>query len=365
MARGGRKRIKGRGVPHEAMEDRKRKAVVLLSGGLDSMLAARLMLDQGIHVEGINFFTGFCVEGHTHAVRHDRRARPVRNNALHSAEQLGIRLHIVEVIEEYKDVVLNPRHGYGAHLNPCLDCKSFMVGRARQWMEEHDFDFIVTGEVLGQRPMSQRRDTFPVVARESGALDRLLRPLCAKLLPPTLPEREGWVDRERLLGLSGRNRKPQIAMAGAHGYEYAQPAGGCCFLTDPNYTKKLRDLWGSRGERRYDFDDIMLLKIGRHLRPRPSFKLIIGREEGENRFLEGYRNRFTHFWTPDHNGPLALLQGEVDDGDLDLACAIVARFGQGRAVQRVRVAVGRPDGSRHDREVAPLPAHALAADWYL
>ncbi len=347
------------------MDHRKHKAVVLLSGGLDSLLAARLMLDQGIHVEGINFFTGFCVEGHTHAVRRDRQDRQVRNSALRSAEQLGIRLHIIEVIDAYKDVVLNPRHGYGAHLNPCLDCKAFMVGRARSWMEEHGFDFIVTGEVLGQRPMSQRRDTFPVVARESGAWDRLLRPLSAKLLAPTLPEREGWVDRGRLLGLSGRNRKPQIALAGAYGYEYAQPAGGCCFLTDANYTRKLRDLWASRGERRYDFDDIMLLKIGRHLRPHPSFKLIIGREEGENRFLEGYRNRFVHLCAAEYNGPLALLQGDADDAGLDLACAITARFGQGRSAASVRVAVGRPDGSRHERVVAPLPANALAADWYL
>lgn len=347
------------------METGKRKAVVLLSGGLDSLLAARLMLDQGIHVEGINFFTGFCVEGHTHAVRRDRQDRVLRNSALHSAEQLGIRLHIIEVIDEYKDVVLNPRHGYGAHLNPCLDCKGFMVGKARAWMEQNGFDFIVTGEVLGQRPMSQRRDTFPVVARESGAFDRLLRPLCARLLAPTLPEREGWVDRERLLALSGRSRKPQIALASTYGFEYAQPAGGCCFLTDENYAHKLKDLWQSRGERRYDFDDIMLLKIGRHLRPRPHFKLIIGREEGENRFLEGYRNRFVHLWATEHNGPMVLLQGDADEADLDLAAAITARFGQGRGAASVCVAVGRPHGTEVRRDVKPLPAHALAADWYL
>jgi len=346
-------------------ENGQRKAVVLLSGGLDSLLAARLMLDQGIHVEGINFFTGFCVEGHTHAIRHDRAARGVRNNALHSAEQLGIRLHIIDVIDDYKDVVLNPRHGYGAHLNPCLDCKGFMVGRARSWMEDHGFDFIVTGEVLGQRPMSQRRDTFPIIARESGAEDRLLRPLCAKLLPPTLPEREGWVDRDLLLGLHGRNRKPQIALAEAHGLEYAQPAGGCCFLTDENYAHKLKDLWNSRGERRYDFDDIMLLKIGRHLRPRPHFKLIVGREAGENRFLEGYRKRFIHMWAVDHNGPLVLLQGSVEEGDLDLAASITARFGQGRAESSVRIAIGGPDDFKDERQVAPLAAHALATHWYL
>ena len=347
------------------MENRKRQAIVLLSGGLDSLLAARLMLDQGIHVEGINFFTGFCVEGHTHAIRRDRKDRAVRNNALHSAEQLGIRLHMIDVIDDYKDVVLNPRHGYGAHLNPCLDCKAFMVGRARSWIEEHGFDFIVTGEVLGQRPMSQRRDTFPVVARESGALDRLVRPLSARLLPPTLPEREGWVDRERLLGLSGRNRKPQIALARAYGFDYAQPAGGCCFLTDENYAHKLRDLWASRGARRYDFDDIMLLKIGRHLRPHPSFKLIIGREEGENRFLEGYRHRFAHLWATEHKGPLVLFQGDANETNLDLACAITARFGQGRSKARVRVAVGEPGGLTRERDVTPLPAHALAAEWYL
>jgi len=184
-----------------------RKAVALISGGLDSMLAAKIVLDQGIHVEGINFFTGFCVEGHTHAIRHKDRSRPKRNNALWVAETLGIKLHIVDVIEEYKQVVLNPKHGYGANLNPCLDCKTYMVTKAREWMEANDFDFIVTGEVIGQRPMSQRRDTMPVVAQDSGANDRLLRPLSAKLLPPTLPERSGWVNREALRGLNGRSRK--------------------------------------------------------------------------------------------------------------------------------------------------------------
>lgn len=348
------------------MQQGTRKAIVLLSGGLDSLLAARLMLDQGLHVEGINFFTGFCVEGHTHAIRRDRADRVVRNNALYAAEQLGIRLHIIDVIEEYKDVVLNPRHGYGAHLNPCIDCKGFMVRHARVWMEEHGFDFIVTGEIVGQRPKSQRRDTFPIIAQESGAFDRLLRPLSAKLLPPTLPERLGWVDREQLLGLHGRNRKPQMALAKRHDLTYAQPAGGCCFLTDQSYAHKLKDLWASRGERRYDFDDIMLLKIGRHLRPRPHFKLIVGREEGENRFLEGYRNRFVHLRATEHRGPLVLLQGDVKDGDLDLAAAITARFGQGREGLSVRVAIGYPDtDTLQYREVCPLKPEALAEQWYL
>ncbi|MCW8959897.1 MAG: tRNA (5-methylaminomethyl-2-thiouridylate)-methyltransferase, partial [Gammaproteobacteria bacterium] len=275
-----------------------RKAVALISGGLDSLLAAKVILEQGIHVEGINFFTGFCVEGHTHAIRKRDKARPKRNNALWSAEQLGIKLHIIDIVEEYKDVLLNPKHGYGANMNPCLDCKIFMVHKALEWAQKNGFDFIITGEVIGQRPMSQRKETMPVVARESGAEDRLLRPLCAKNLPPTLPEREGWVDREKLYNFSGRNRKPQMALAKQFGFEdYASPAGGCCFLTDEAYSRKLIDLWKGRGNREYEMDDIMLLKVGRHIRPAPHYKLIVSREEGENNFLLGYRKQFIHLFT--------------------------------------------------------------------
>ncbi|MCH8106565.1 MAG: tRNA (5-methylaminomethyl-2-thiouridylate)-methyltransferase, partial [Proteobacteria bacterium] len=153
-----------------------KKAVALISGGLDSLLAAKLIQDQGIHVEGINFYTGFCVEGHTHAIRKKDRNRVKRNNALWVAEQLGIKLHIIDIIEEYKDVVINPKHGYGANLNPCLDCKIFMVRKAHEWLQKNDFDFIITGEVMGQRPMSQRKNTMPVIPAESGAEDLLLRP---------------------------------------------------------------------------------------------------------------------------------------------------------------------------------------------
>lgn len=340
--------------------------MALLSGGLDSLLAVRLILEQGIHVEALNFFTGFCVEGHTHAIRQRSGDKPKRNNALWAAKQLGIKLHIIDVIDDYKDVVINPKHGYGAHLNPCLDCKGFMVGKARVWMEANGFDFIVTGEVIGQRPMSQRRDTLPVVARESGAFDRLLRPLCAKLLPETLPEREGWVDREKLLGLNGRNRKPQIALAEHYGFtDYAQPAGGCCFLTDPNYTRRLSDLWARRGDKQYELDDIMLLKVGRHLRPRPHFKLIIGREQGENNFLSGYRREFTHLSAADHEGPLVLVDGTVSDDDLELSARLTARFGQGRDCTRVKVTITDRAGASRQLEVAPLPNDQIQPDWYL
>ncbi|HJP10580.1 MAG: hypothetical protein QGI35_02235 [Arenicellales bacterium] len=341
------------------------RAVALISGGLDSMLAARVISDQGIHVEGLNFFTGFCVEGHTHAIRNRDRKRAKRNNALWVAEQLGIKLHIIDVIEEYKEVVINPKHGYGANMNPCLDCKSFMVRKAREWMTAHDFDFIITGEVVGQRPMSQRRSTFPVVQRESGAGDLLLRPLCAKRQPPTLPERQGWVDREALFDFNGRSRRPQIALAATLGIEeYAQPAGGCCFLTDSAYSRKLRDLWQSRGDKHYELDDIMLLKVGRHIRPRPHFKLIIARDSGETHYLQGYRRRFNHLTMTSHSGPLTLLEGEVTAADIELAARIAARFGQGRDAERV-VFDAVVDGLTSGLSVQPLAPENVQPEWYL
>jgi len=345
---------------------RQPKAVALISGGLDSLLAARVVMEQGVHVEGINFYTGFCVEGHTHAIRKKDRARPKRNNALWSAEQLGIKLHIVDIIDEYKDVVINPQHGYGSNLNPCLDCKIFMVSKAREWIAANGFDFILTGEVIGQRPMSQRKDTMPVIARASGAGERLVRALSARNLPPTLPETEGWLDRERLYGFSGRSRKPQMALARKFGFEdYAQPAGGCCFLTDKQYSVKLADLWATRGKREYDLDDIMLLKVGRHLRPRPNFKIIVGREEGENRFLEGYRKRFVHMLPISHTGPLVLLDGAVSADDIELAARLTARFSQGRDADRVTIEVNRQSGATRSLDVVPLPSDEIPAGWYL
>ncbi|MDH3453239.1 MAG: tRNA (5-methylaminomethyl-2-thiouridylate)-methyltransferase [Gammaproteobacteria bacterium] len=347
------------------MQHHKRKALALISGGLDSMLAAQVVREQGIHVEGINFFTGFCVEGHTHAIRKRDARKPKRNNALWVAERLGIKLHIIDIVEPYKDIVANPKHGYGANLNPCLDCKIFMIGKAAEWIAEHGFDFIVTGEVVGQRPKSQRKETMPLVARASGARDRLLRPLSARNLPATLAEREGWIDREALYGFSGRSRKPQMQLAARYGFsDYAQPAGGCCFLTDASYATKLQDLWDHRGSKRYELDDIMLLKVGRHLRPRPHFKMIVAREEGEVRFLEGYRKQFTHLRTVSHSGPLTLIEGETDDDDLALAAAIAARFSQGRDADTVEVSVhsGERTTSLH---VRPLGAEQVQLAWYV
>ena len=344
-----------------------KKAIALISGGLDSMLAAKVIQEQGVHVEGLNFYTGFCVEGHTHAIREKRRVKPRRNNALWVAEQLGIKLHIIDVSAEYKDIVINPKYGYGQNLNPCLDCKIFMVDKARAWgFVDRGFDFVITGEVIGQRPKSQRKETMPLIARESGTDDLLLRPLCAKNLPPTRPEREGWVDRAALHGFHGRNRKPQMALAESFGFsDYAQPAGGCCFLTDAQYASKLQDLWDARGERDYELDDIMLLKVGRHIRPASRYKLIVGREEGENRFLEGYRKRFLHLRTTEFRGPLALIDGAPQPGDVTLAARILARYSQGRTAPRVDVSAHHTNGVVEMLNVAPLPPTELPAAWHV
>jgi tRNA U34 2-thiouridine synthase MnmA/TrmU len=345
---------------------KQRKAISLISGGLDSMLATRAIMEQGIHVEGINFFTGFCVEGHTHAIRKKDQQKPKRNNALWVAEQLGIKLHIVDVIEPYKDVLLNPKHGYGANMNPCLDCKCFMVSQALEWIREHDFDFIITGEVVGQRPKSQRAKTMPIVQEQSGAGDLLVRPLCAKKLPPTLPERKGWIDREQLFAFSGRTRKPQMQLAKQYNIkDYATPAGGCCFLTDETYSRKLVDMWQARSDRDYDLDDIMLLKVGRHIRPRSNFKLIVGREEGENKYLEGYKKQFAYIRSTSHTGPLVLVDGQLSDDDLELAARLTARFGQGKSADHVELMAVFPDGTTKQINVEPLPPNQLKQEWYV
>jgi tRNA U34 2-thiouridine synthase MnmA/TrmU len=207
---------------------------------------------------------------------------------------------------------------------------------------------------------------MPIIQRESGAGDKLLRPLCAKLLDPTLPEREGWVDREKLHAFHGRSRKPQMDLAQHFGFtEYAQPAGGCCFLTDASYSDKLSDLWQSRGTRLYDLDDIMLLKVGRHLRPRPHFKLIVGREEGENNFMEGYRKQFTHVRIISHEGPLVLIDGQTNADDLELAARIAARYSQGREADSIEAEINFTNGDIRCLRVAPMRASEIPQEWYV
>lgn len=344
----------------------KKKAVALISGGLDSMLAAKVILDQGIEVIGLNFYTGFCHSGHTSSIRNQKKGKIKRNDALWVAEQLGIQLHIEDIVEEYKDIVINPKYGYGQHVNPCLDCKVFMVKKAMEWMNDNGYDFLITGEVAGQRPKSQKRHLMPVVEKEAGADDLLLRPLCAHLLDETLPEREGWVDREKLFGFSGRSRKPQMQLAKDFSIaEFAQPAGGCCVLTDGNYARRMEDMWAHRGNKSYDLDDIVLLKAGRHLRLSKDVKIILSRDASENLFLQGYKYRFTSLYVCSHPSPLVLIEGKVDKAMLEFIAKICARFSQGREETIVDVKVEEKDGKTYEMQVSPFKPEDINSEWYL
>lgn len=342
------------------------RALGLLSGGLDSTLAVKVLQEQGIVVECVNFHTGFCIQSHTGSMRNPKPgAAPPRHDALFAADKLGIRLHMVDIAEDYVRIVTNPKYGYGKNLNPCLDCKIFMVQKAMEMKHSMGFHFLFTGEVMGQRPMSQRRDTLPKIDRESGAAGWLLRPLTALRLPPTEPEKRGWVDRNRLLGFSGRSRKPQMALAAQLGVQdYPSPAGGCCFLTDENYARKLQDLWQYRGSKAYSMEDVLLLKAGRHVRPAVHYKLIIGRDESENHFLSGFVSGRILLRSLDLPGPLTLVEGSPSDEELTLACRLAARFGKGRDLSEVAMVVER-EGRQEVRRVTPMAGHEILQAWYV
>src|SRR5512134_2669451 len=210
------------------------RAIGMISGGLDSTLALALVRRQGIEVKAVNFYTGLCIT-ETQRRKGGRADGTIpQNEALRAAADLEVDVEYVDISgPEYLEMLLHPRYGYGANANPCVDCRIFMMRKAKEIMEREGADFVFTGEVLGQRPKSQRRDTLRIVERESGLTGRLVRPLSAKLLEPTLPEKAGLLDRERLEDISGRSRQRQMALARELGIEdWPQPAGGCCYLTD-------------------------------------------------------------------------------------------------------------------------------------
>jgi tRNA-uridine 2-sulfurtransferase len=316
--------------------ERRVKAIALISGGLDSTLALALVKRQGVEVKAVNFYTGFCIT-ETQRRKGGRADGSVpRNEALRAAADLEVEVEYVDISASgYLDMLVHPKYGYGANANPCVDCRVFMMTRARQIMEEEGAQFVFTGEVLGQRPKSQRRDTLRIIERDSGLDGRLLRPLSAKLLPPTIPEREGLVDRERLEAISGRSRQRQMQLARELGVvDWPQPAGGCCYLTDESFARKFFDILDARsaaGEaRRIERDDVVLLSTGRHFRLSPSAKLVVGRTEAENALLERYAAGRARLEARDLLGPVALVEGEPTWEERQLAARIVARYGKGK-----------------------------------
>jgi len=334
------------------------KAIGLISGGLDSTLALALMKRQGILVKAVNFYTGFCVT----ETQRRKGGRPdgtvPRNEALRAAADLEVEIEYVDVSgREYLDMLVHPKYGYGANANPCVDCRVFMMRRAREIMEREGAHFVFTGEVLGQRPKSQRRDTLRAIERDSGLEGRLLRPLSAKLLKPTLPEVEGLVDRRQLLDISGRSRLRQMALAKELGIEdYPQPAGGCCYLTDESFARKFFDVLDAREargeERRLEQEEVLLLSTGRHFRLSPRAKLIVGRSEVENALLERHAGGRARLEAQGVLGPVALVEGLPTWEERQQASRIVARYGKGKDLAVVTVEWREGDLVEHYR-VAP------------
>lgn len=302
-----------------------RKCIAMLSGGLDSILAIKLMQEQGIEVQAVNFSIDFCA-----CIMQDGE-----NVATKAAKMLGVPVKVVDVTEEYLTVLKNPKHGYGANINPCIDCKIFMLKKAKEMMPEVGASFIVTGEVLGERPMSQRLDALNIIARDAGVKGLLLRPLSAKLLDPTMPEKDGVVDREKLLDISGRSRKPQFALAAKYGIkEYPNPAGGC-LLTDPGFTDRVMDLIKND---ELTTANLKLLTAGRHFRLSPKTKLAVGREQKDNEaLLSMVKKEDVIFKLKDHQGPIGVLRGSYDDNILSLGASIVAYHTKFRNEPSLRV----------------------------
>ena len=291
-----------------------RKCIALLSGGLDSMLAIRIMQEQGIEVEALNFKTVFtCCQDQSALMARER----------------GVQLTVLSQEDDYLDLVRDPRFGYGKGANPCVDCRIYMFEKARLYLDQQDADFMVSGEVVGQRPMSQKRRDLEVISHHSGNNELLLRPLSAKLLPPTKPETEGWVDRDQLYGFFGRSRKGLIQLAQRLGLkEIPTPSTGCS-LTEPRFSRKVFDLIQiESAPKRWDFE---ILKTGRHFRFDEKTKVVVGRDESENDQLE-YAHRMPEATSsaivrPENFvGPSALVVGPLTESVQHYAAGLVRRY---------------------------------------
>ena len=319
----------------------KGRGLSLLSGGLDSQLAVCVLREQGLYVEGVVFSSPFFKI----------------DAAKKAAAQLRLPLHVVAFTRDILELLESPPHGFGGAMNPCIDCHARMIRRAGEMMTAKGFDFVATGEVLNQRPMSQTRKSLAQVAADAGLDGRLLRPLSALQLEPTLPETEGIVDREQLLGLSGRSRKPQMELAKKFGLiEYPSPAGGC-LLTEKGFCRKLTDLKTHEGLT--DERHAWLLLYGRHFRLPDGAKCIVGRDSRDNATLKDMRhNSDVLLHTVDVPGPTALLPSGASPADIALAASICATYGDRGERQQAIVRIHTTE-STHEINAPSLPRERL------
>ncbi|MFA6617667.1 MAG: hypothetical protein WCT23_01170 [Candidatus Neomarinimicrobiota bacterium] len=325
---------------------KKIKAIGLLSGGLDSVLAAALIRDQGIEVTGLLIRTGFT----DHKEISDDGKRSVES----TAKALGIKFRIENIQDEYWQTLLYPKYGYGKNVNPCLDCHLHMLNVAARVMQEEGADFVFTGEVIGQRPKSQLAHQMKISLQESGIEGRLLRPLSALRLEPTIPEIEGWVDRDKLKGFEGRGRKPQLELAKELGVEdLAVAAGGNCYLVIPEYSARFKDLLKYNGKDNFPKEDAPLLKMGRHFRISENAKLVISRDESEYHLFQAYRKGRYYFELVDVIGGVAIGSGNFSEKDLELSAALLARYSKSKAGDEVKVNISK-DGEQKELFVSTL-----------
>ena len=292
------------------------RALALFSGGLDSVLAMKLIVDQGIDVIAVNINTGF---GSTN----DRR-----EHMQNMCDQIGVKLEILDLRQEFLDEVLfDPKYGYGKNFNPCIDCHGFMFRYTSVLLKKYDASFMISGEVVGQRPMSQRKEAMAQVASLSNNNDDLiLRPLSAKLFEPTKPEREGWVNRDKLLDISGRNRERQLTLAKEIGLENFESPGGGCLLTDIQFSNRLSEFVKND---KMEVSDIDTLKAGRHLRLPNGAKLIVGRHKEDNEKLQSTKSdKYIPLRIIDTSGPFCLLESSASEDDKQLASKIIITYGK-------------------------------------
>ena len=298
------------------------KAVGLISGGLDSALAVKIVKDLGVEVHGVYFSMPWgCCD---------------KQKAIDAAEKLGVKFVVLQLDERYLEMVKKPKHGYGSALNPCVDCRVHMFSRAQSYMASIGADFVFTGEVLGQRPMSQMRHSMRTIEKESNLTGRLLRPLCAQLLDPTIPEQEGLIDRDKLLALNGRSRQEQIKLAQEFNItDYLAPAGGC-LLTDKNFARRMKDTL-DHGYR--NFRETISLKWGKHFRISKDFKAILGRDESENEAILTYAHQDDFiFEVENKKGPTLILKGYNPSPEvLDIAAGLVSRFSSNKDISQFAV----------------------------
>lgn len=291
------------------------KALALFSGGLDSMLAIKLITSQGIEVKALNINIGFGGTSDKSEIMTKRAA------------MAGASFEMIDVRNAYlQEVLFNPQYGYGKHFNPCIDCHAFMFKTALSMLKDENADFIITGEVLGQRPMSQRNDAMAKVKKLAlDEEDLILRPMCAKNLPLTKPEREGWVDRQKLENISGRSRKRQLELAAKFGFEDFESPGGGCLLTLESFANKIKDF--IKFDKNMQVNDAQLLKYGRHLRLPNGSKMIIGRNELENQFLKELKTqKYEELKLFDLVGAYSLVDENINDEDLNLALSIALTY---------------------------------------